>query len=199
MAGPTQYLREHVIDPITHRRDSADPRGAPTLLHPVDYSARTGYRRPPTAYRRAQVIAPSMVARGLGPGCAVVLEVPGRTSGVMRRTTLVRVDLDGEQYLVSLAGDSGWVRNVRAAGGRAVLGRRQRRAVTLVEVPLSERAPVIRAYLLRAGRHAGESAVTNEARYYFGVSADPSLEEIARVVTYYPVFRVVPGWTAARA
>jgi hypothetical protein len=33
--------------------------------------------------------------------------------------------------------------------------------------------------------------VANEARYYFGVSADPSLEEIQPVVGHYPVFRIV--------
>jgi hypothetical protein len=33
--------------------------------------------------------------------------------------------------------------------------------------------------------------VTNEARYYFGLSADPSLEEIGRITKHYPVFRMV--------
>ena len=65
------------------------------------------------------------------------------------------------------------------------------KAATLVEVPTHERAPVIRAYLLRAGRRAGSKAVANEARSYFGVSADPSLEEIQPVVEHYPVFRIV--------
>jgi hypothetical protein len=60
-----------------------------------------------------------------------------------------------------------------------------------VEVPENERAPVIQAYLLRAGRRAGSKAVTNEARYYFGLSADPSLEEIGRITKHYPVFRIV--------
>ena len=43
-----------------------------------------------------------------------------------------------------------------------------------------------------AGRQAGRRrAVTNEARYYFGLSADPSLEEIGRIIEHYPVFRIV--------
>ena len=42
-----------------------------------------------------------------------------------------------------------------------------------------------------AGRQrAGSRAVTNEARYYFGLSADPSLEEIGRITKHYPVFRI---------
>jgi hypothetical protein len=48
-----------------------------------------------------------------------------------------------------------------------VIGGRQRRAARLVEVPPQQRAPVIRAYLLRRGRRAGSRAVAREARYYF--------------------------------
>ena len=110
---------------------------------------------------------------------------------MIRRITLVRVARDGGHYLVALAGESEWVRNVRAAGGRVVLGRRHRHAARLAEVPENERAPVIQAYLLRAGRRAGSRAVTNEARYYFGLSAGPSLEEIGRITKHYPVFRIV--------
>lgn len=92
---------------------------------------------------------------------------------------------------MALSGESEWVRNVRAAAGRVVIGRKERRAARLVEVPPQERAPVIRAYLLRAGRRAGSKSVTNEAHYYFIVSANPSLDEIQPVVGHYPVFRIV--------
>ena len=110
----------------------------------------------------------------------VTLEVPGRRSGAIRRTTLVQVTYDGAHHLVALAGESEWVRNVRAAGGRVVIGRRERHRATLIEVPTEDRAPIIRAYLLRAGRRAGSRKVANEARYYFGLSADPALAEIRR-------------------
>jgi len=49
---------------------------------------------------------------------------------------------------------------------------------------------VIRAYLLRWGRRPGSRAVAREARSYFGVGPDVSLDEIARVAEYYPVFRI---------
>ena len=120
----------------------------------------------------------------------ITLEVPGRRSGVVRRTALVQAVCDGERYVVALAGESQWVRNVRAAGGRVVLGRRGRRAARLAEVPPPQRAPVIRAYLLRWGRRAGSRAVAREARFYFGVSAEASLREIQDVAEHYPVFRI---------
>jgi deazaflavin-dependent oxidoreductase (nitroreductase family) len=140
---------------------------------------------------RLQPLGTLLTAAGISPDYVITLEVPGRRSGLIRRTTLIRVARDGGHYLVALAGESEWVRNVRAADGRVVVGHTQRRAARLAEVPEKERAPVIRAYLLRAGRRADSRAVTNEARYYFGLSADPSLEEIGRITKHYPVFRIV--------
>lgn len=161
------------------------------LFKPVDYARRARYRRPPSAYLRVSGrLGPLATTLGLSPRDVVTLEVPGRQSGVIRRTTMVRVACAGDHYVVALAGESEWVRNVRAAGGRVVIGRRERHAATLLEVPAQARAPVIRAYLLRWGRRACSSAVAKEARHFFGVSADLSLEEIAKVAEHYPVFRI---------
>jgi glyoxylase-like metal-dependent hydrolase (beta-lactamase superfamily II) len=161
-------------------------------FRPVDYArSRDRYRPPPELYQWLnRRLGPAATSLGLGPRDVITLEVPGRRSGVIRRTVLVRAVCNGEHYVVALAGESQWVRNVRAAGGRVVVGRRQRRAVRLVEVPPQQRAAVIRAYLLRWGRRAGSRAVAGEARYYFGVCADASLAEIQGVVEHYPVFRI---------
>jgi glyoxylase-like metal-dependent hydrolase (beta-lactamase superfamily II) len=160
------------------------------LLKPVYYARnRDEYRPPPDLYRRLNHwLGPAATSSGLSPRDVILLEVPGRRSGVVRRTTLVRVVCNGKHYLVALAGESEWVRNVRAAGGRVVLGRGRRRAVRLAEVPPQQRAPVIRAYLLRRGRRAGSRA--REARFYFGVSAGASLRELQDVAEHYPVFRI---------
>jgi deazaflavin-dependent oxidoreductase (nitroreductase family) len=156
------------------------------------YSVGGRYRPPPRWYTRLQWLGFALTWLGLSPGYVTTLEVPGRRSGVIRRTNLVLLDHDGEQYLIALAGESQWVRNVRAAGGRVVLDRRrQRRAATLVELPVQDRARVIRAYLLRAGRRPGSAPVAREARGYFGVS-DLTLAEIGAVANRYPVFRVMP-------
>lgn len=103
---------------------------------------------------------------------------------------MVRVVGPEGHCVVSLAGESDWVRNVRAAGGQVVIGGGRRRAARLVEVAPQQRAPVIRAYLLRWGRHPGSRAVAREAHYYFGVGAAASLKEIQGVVEQYPVFRI---------
>lgn len=156
---------------------------------PVDYSERVRYRRPPALYRRiSNSLGVLLVSHGLAsPGYAVVLEVRGRRSGRLRRNVLVETTIEGEHYLVSLAGESDWVRNVRAAGGQAILRHGSARSVELVEVPSEQRPAIIGAYLQRGGRLVDPS---REGRFYFGLGPDPSREEIGAVAGYYPVFRI---------
>lgn len=91
--------------------------------------------------------------------------------------------VDGERYLVAMLGEgTGWVRNVRAAGGEAVLRHGRREEVRLDEVVVEHRAPVLRAYLERAPN----------ARVHVPVPADAPLEEFERVAARFPVFRVRP-------
>jgi hypothetical protein len=95
----------------------------------------------------------------------------------------------GEDYLVALAGESDWVRNVRAAGGHATLRRRGARPVHLIEIPVDERPDVLAEYM-RAGARWGAKAAAAQARYYFGLDPDPTRAQIRAVAGYYPVFRV---------
>lgn len=100
---------------------------------------------------------------------------------------------------MALAGESQWARNVRASKGNVRIGRRHRRAARLVEVPAEDRPPILRAYLLRWGRQPNSTAVRREARLFFGVSGDPSAEELAAIATQYPVFQVLYDLGSARA
>ncbi|WP_199589359.1 nitroreductase family deazaflavin-dependent oxidoreductase [Blastococcus sp. TF02A-26] len=169
-------------------------RAGHRFLMPLGDPGPARYRPPPRLYARLQWLGHALTALALSPGYVVTLEVPGRRTGRPRRTTLVLARHRGHGYLVSLTGESDWVRNVRAAGGRVVLRRgRHRVGVTLAEVPPAERPPVIRAYVLRAGRSADSAAVAREARGFFGVGRDLALPEIARVADRFPVFRVVNG------
>ena len=114
----------------------------------------------------------------------VTLEVRGRRTGRIVEAPVVVVAHEGGHYLVSMLGeDVNWVRNVRAAGGRAALRRRGRRAVRLVEVPVGERAPILRRYL----------ELAPGARPHFPVTRRAPLSEFARIAGRYPVFRVLPG------
>jgi hypothetical protein len=112
---------------------------------------------------------------------AAVLDVPGRVSGAMIHVPLVIVPYRGRWYLVSMLGDqANWVRNVQAAGGRAVLLHGRRRPVHLVDVPVEQRAPIIRRYLLFAWG----------ARPHMAVTWRSPLSSVEAVAGDYPVFRV---------
>ncbi|WP_435120610.1 MBL fold metallo-hydrolase [Amycolatopsis thermoflava] len=151
------------------------------------------YRPPPRLYTHLQGTGRLLTRLGLTPRDVVTLEVPGRRTGTIRRTTLLRTDHDGAGHLVSITGESEWVRNVRAAGGRAVLARGRRKwPVLLTEIPVGERAPVIRAQLLRTGRRPGSARVAGDALAFFGITGEPGLAEIAEVAHRHPVFRIGP-------
>lgn len=160
-------------------------------MKPIDYSERVSYRPPPSFYGRMQWLGVLLTSLGLAPSDAVTLEVRGRKSGKTRRTPVIRLDHNGNQYLVALAGESNWARNVRAADGSAVIRRRGKIMVRLIELPVEDRSSIIDAYLKRRGRQ-GTRAGDNESRYYFGLTSTPTLEDIAEIAAYYPVFRIEP-------
>ena len=114
-----------------------------------------------------------------------MLEVPGRRTGKTISFPVVVADYQGGRYLVSMLGDgTNWVRNVRAADGRAVLRRGHREAVRLEEVDPGQRAAILRRYL----------ECSPGARSHIPVSPGAPLEEFDRIAARYPVFRVtVPG------
>jgi F420H(2)-dependent quinone reductase len=139
--------------------------------------------RPNRVARAADRLTAALAARGGGPHYLVTLEVAGRTSGRTVRLPLVMAEVGGERYLVSMLGEGvNWVRNVRAAGGEAVLRHGHREEVRLEGVAPERRAPVLKAYLGRAPN----------ARTHMPVDKDAPLEEFERVAPRFPVFRVLP-------
>jgi len=122
-------------------------------------------------------------ALGIAPNYLVTLEVRGRKSGRTVSLPLVMAVVEGERYLVSMLGaDVDWVRNTQAAGGHVVLRHGRREQVHLEEVPVNQRAHVLKVYLQRAPG----------ARPHVAVHKDAPLSEFERVAANYPVFRVVP-------
>src|SRR5215831_13048509 len=118
---------------------------------------------------------------GVASNALVTLEVTGRTSGRPISLPVVMVVVEGQRYLVLMLGENGqWVRNVRAAGGRAVLRSGGREAIHLDEVPIDQRAPILQAYL----QHAPG------ARPHVPVHKDAPLTEFAQIAAAFPVFRI---------
>jgi deazaflavin-dependent oxidoreductase (nitroreductase family) len=117
----------------------------------------------------------------LSPRHAATLEVVGRSTGRPVSVPVAIAEHDGERYLVSMLGPkANWVRNVKAAGGHAVLRRRGREAVTLEEIPAEQRAPVLRRYL----------AVAPGARPHIPVDPRAPLSAFEAIAGHCPVFRI---------
>lgn len=117
----------------------------------------------------------------LSPRHWVVMQVPGFRTGKLISCPLVVIGFEGERYLVSMLGrDANWVRNVRAAGGRAVLRHGDSEVVRLAEIPVERRAPIIRRYLDYAPA----------ARPHIPVKRGAPLEEFERIADHFPVFQI---------
>jgi deazaflavin-dependent oxidoreductase (nitroreductase family) len=112
-----------------------------------------------------------------------VLEVRGRNSGLARRTPVNLLSLDGHQYLVSPRGESEWVRNVRADGGKLdlLLGSNRRHCLGH-EVPDADKVDVLRGYLRRWKVEVGV--------FFDGVGPDSTDDEIRGIAHKHPVFRL---------
>jgi deazaflavin-dependent oxidoreductase (nitroreductase family) len=120
----------------------------------------------------------------LSPAQAATLEVPGRRTGRLISFPVAVADYEGGRYLVSMLGsNSNWVRNVRAAGGRAVLRHGRREEVRLVEVEPGDRAPILRRYL----------EIAPGARPHVPVDRHAPLAEFERIAGQFPVFQIVPA------
>jgi deazaflavin-dependent oxidoreductase (nitroreductase family) len=114
-----------------------------------------------------------------------VLEVRGRSSGVLRRTPVNLLTYEGRSYLVAPRGDTQWARNLRASGeGRLLVGRRGQ-TFTAVELGDEEKPPVLRAYLKRWKFEVGV--------FFEGVGPDSSEEQMRAAAPKHPVFRVALG------
>jgi deazaflavin-dependent oxidoreductase (nitroreductase family) len=137
--------------------------------------------RPNRIGRAAARLWSAVCGLGLPPSFLVSLKTFGHRTGRLHAIPVVLADHDGERYVVSMLGErSPWVRNIRAAGGRAIIKHGRSREVHLAEVPPAARAPVLRAYLARA----------IDARPHFPVEWDAPIDAFERIAATYPVFRI---------
>jgi deazaflavin-dependent oxidoreductase (nitroreductase family) len=111
------------------------------------------------------------------------LEVIGRRTGKARRMPVKVLELDGERYVVSLSGSSGWVCNLRERGtARLRIGRRVDDVVA-TELPDVQKPPIVRVYL--------ESATRPGTRRRLAWAAEGTPEaDVRRGAASVPVFRL---------
>ncbi len=119
---------------------------------------------------------------GITSNLMETLETTGRTSGKTISQPMVITFVNGQRYLVSMLGENvNWVKNVRAAGGKAALRSGSREEIQLEEVAVDQRAPILKAFLKRAPG----------GRPHIPVDKDAPLADFEKIAADYPVFRVV--------
>jgi hypothetical protein len=136
----------------------------------------------PNRFARFQDHATALAfAAGIAGRRGAALRIKGRRTGRDITFPVAIADYEGERYLVSMLGeDVNWVRNLRAAGGHAVLKHGRREAVRLEEVDVSDRAPILRRYL----------QVAPGARPHIPASPGAPVGDFERISPDYPVFRI---------
>lgn len=145
--------------------------------------------RPNRVARLKDRASVELLKAGISPQRTAVLSVQGRRTGLIVSLPVIVAAYQGDRYLVSMLGESNWVRNVRAADGRAVLRRGRSEAVRLIEVPVRDRAPVLRRYV----------AASPGARAHIPVRRRAPAAEFEALAADLPVFRVAAAMSAADA
>jgi hypothetical protein len=142
--------------------------------------------RPNRVARLKDRASVELLKTGISPQRTAVLSVQGRRTGLIVSLPVIVTAYQGDRYLVSMLGESNWVRNVRAADGRAVLRRSRSEAVRLIEVPVRDRGPVLRRYV------AGSPG----ARAHIPVSRRAPVAEFEALAADLPVFRITAAASA---
>ena len=143
----------------------------------------TVYHKPSGPVKLMNSIIGRLASIGLVPG-SVMLQVKGRRSAQTRSTAVTWVEYEGQRYLVAPRGNTEWARNVQAAGGEAAIKSRKTERVRLEEVPVEQRAPIIKAYLKKT------AMVTKRE---FGLDPKAPLEEFEKIAPRHPVFKITPA------
>ena len=125
-----------------------------------------------------------VASSGIAPNYLVTLEVTGRKSGKTISLPVVLARVNEQRYIVSMLGNNAqWVLNVQAANGKAAIRAGRRIPVLLEDVPVEQRAPILKNYVQRAPG----------GRPHIPVDRHAPVAEFERIAADYPIFRIVSG------
>jgi deazaflavin-dependent oxidoreductase (nitroreductase family) len=146
-----------------------------------------------------------MVSAGVPTGAPnILLTVRGRRSGKARTIPVGMVELDGRRFVQASYGETGWVRNLRAAGEATVTDGDRRVPVRAVELAPDQGGAILRralepyrrSRLLRAlfgPRFRPPVGVLWRCR----IRVDDTLEEYVAEAGRHPLFELRPMAEAA--
>ncbi|MGQ4599756.1 nitroreductase family deazaflavin-dependent oxidoreductase [Nocardia sp. R6R-6] len=126
-----------------------------------------------------------------------LLTVSGRRTGRPIETPLAVFEQDNRRFLVASYGTVNWVRNLRAAHGKATLRQGKHvETVTATELPRDQAAGVFRASLASGPPRVPKAVVALYRRFfvlpYLDVRPDSSPQQFLDNARTHPVFEIVP-------
>jgi deazaflavin-dependent oxidoreductase (nitroreductase family) len=127
--------------------------------------------------RLAPLFRPSLIAK---------LSLPGRRSGRVRTVPVAVLEHEGERYLVSYRGESDWARNLRASRHGRLSQQGRIEEISVVEVPVGERAALLEVYSARYGKLPTVAGVLRAL-------PDPADHPIFRITASSPATRTSGG------
>jgi len=140
------------------------------------------YLQPSAADRIFNGLVAALTRVGISIYGSRILAVRGRKSGEWRTVPVNLLFHDGVRYLVAPRGETQWVRNLRAAGAGELRLGRSRESFRPVELADADKPLVLRAYLDKWRFEVG--------RFFEGIGAEATDEELRRIAPGYPVFRI---------
>jgi len=145
--------------------------------------------------RSNNAVMRSLIRAGVRIGTFAVLTVPGRRTGRPAHVPLVVFPYGGNRHLVASYGVVNWVRNLRAADGRAELRRgRATEKITAIELSAEQAGPILR-FSLQTGPPGIPRLIVRVFRRFFvlpylDVDMNSSDDDFARSARNHPVFLV---------
>jgi hypothetical protein len=145
--------------------------------------------------RSNNAVMRSLIRAGAKIGTFAVLTVPGRRTGRLVNVPLVVFPYDGNRYLVASYGVVNWVRNLRAAAGRAELRRGSAsEKIIAIEMPPEQAGPILRFSLQNGPPGIPRLIVRIFRRFfvvpYLDVGMNSSDDDFVRSARNHPVFLV---------
>ena len=174
-----------------HNREPTCRESGTTSVEPARDPAERGFLRyfyrdwRPTRLGRIWSRMYAWVAGlGLTPPVLTTLQVRDHDTDRLESTVLVAANYQGQRYLVSMLGNgSGWVRNIRASNGQALIKRGPATKVNLTEIPTERRAPILKAWC----------QVATSGRKHLPIAPDAPVTAFEVIASDYPVFRIDPA------
>jgi hypothetical protein len=137
-------------------------------------------RRAPRWLKLVNPINRMLLTRGIGPASQRLLTIRGRRTGRPHTTPVAVVTVNGSRYAVAGYEGSDWVRNARAVGQGLLRRGPTIEHVSLTEIPVGERVPVLREFTQRV----------RGGRRFLTVPARAPAEAFANSAPRHPVFRI---------